>query len=77
LTPAIGTEIKGLDLRQLTDGQKDELYAASRFASLYENSDLLWFLSALLVGERGVVCTSFLFPSIFFGKTDYVAISFP
>lgn len=25
LTPAIGTEIIGLDLRQLTDAQKDEL----------------------------------------------------
>ena len=26
LTPAIGTEIHGIDLRQLTDQQKDELY---------------------------------------------------
>lgn len=25
LTPAIGTEILGVDLRQLTDAQKDEL----------------------------------------------------
>jgi len=25
LTPAIGTEIEGVDLRQLTDVQKDEL----------------------------------------------------
>lgn len=25
LTPAIGTEILGIDLRQLTDAQKDEL----------------------------------------------------
>jgi hypothetical protein len=30
LTPAIGTEIKGLDLRQLTDEQKDELYVFLR-----------------------------------------------
>lgn len=27
LTPAIGTEIEGIDLRQLSDSQKDELYA--------------------------------------------------
>lgn len=26
LTPAIGTELLGIDLRQLTDAQKDELY---------------------------------------------------
>ena len=26
LTPAIGTEISGIDLRQLTPQQKDELY---------------------------------------------------
>ena len=26
LTPAIGTEISGIDLRQLTAQQKDELY---------------------------------------------------
>ena len=25
LTPAIGTELQGIDLRQLTDAQKDEL----------------------------------------------------
>ena len=32
LTPAIGTEILGIDLRQLTGAQKDEL---SVFASLW------------------------------------------
>jgi len=37
LTPAIGTELVGIDLRQLTNTQKDEL--------------------ALLVAERGAVCT--------------------
>lgn len=37
LTPSIGTEIVGIDLRALTNSQKDEL--------------------ALLVAERGVVCT--------------------
>ena len=26
LTPAIGTELHGIDLRQLTDQQKDELW---------------------------------------------------
>ena len=26
LTPALGTEISGIDLRQLSDQQKDELY---------------------------------------------------
>ena len=31
LTPAIGTEIEGLDLRQLSDVQKDELYVASLY----------------------------------------------
>ena len=30
LTPAIGTEIHGLDLRQLTDAQKDELCVLPR-----------------------------------------------
>ena len=29
LTPAIGTEIVGVDLRQLTDAQKDELSVPS------------------------------------------------
>ena len=29
LTPSIGTEIEGLDLRQLSDAQKDELYVTS------------------------------------------------
>ena len=28
LTPAIGTEIEGIDLRKLTDTQKDELYVS-------------------------------------------------
>lgn len=27
LTPVIGTEVTGIDLRQLTPAQKDELYA--------------------------------------------------
>lgn len=30
LTPAIGTEILGIDLRQLSDAQKDELYVLCR-----------------------------------------------
>ena len=37
LTPAIGTEIHGIDLRQLTAQQKDELYA-SCFANLSRSS---------------------------------------
>ena len=30
LTPAIGTELSGIDLRQLTDQQKDELCVSRR-----------------------------------------------
>ena len=33
LTPAIGTEILGIDLRQLTETQKDELSVYIIFAS--------------------------------------------
>lgn len=33
LTPAIGTEILGIDLRQLSDTQKDELYVSVRVQS--------------------------------------------
>lgn len=33
LTPAIGTEIRGIDLRQLTDAQKDELSVFLHYSS--------------------------------------------
>lgn len=52
LTPALGTEIIGLDLRQLSSSQKDELYVKAHIVS-FNYSQLH---SALLIAERGVVC---------------------
>lgn len=53
LTPAIGTEITGIDLRQLSDKQKDELYVK---CLLILGLFRIFASSALLVAERGVVC---------------------
>jgi hypothetical protein len=53
LTPAIGTEILGVDLRQLSVPQKDELWVLNQLPT---NSLLKLATSALLVAERGVVC---------------------
>ena len=55
LTPAIGTEITGLDLRYLSNEQKDELYVYA-FASYRILPHSYTRCSALLVAERGVVC---------------------
>jgi sulfonate dioxygenase len=33
-TPALGTELEGIDLRQLSDAQKDELYVFSYHISV-------------------------------------------
>ncbi|KAF8529303.1 hypothetical protein BU17DRAFT_80535 [Hysterangium stoloniferum] len=52
LTPAIGSEILGLDLRQLSDTQKDELYAPVQNHTFDLSKT---YISALLVAERGVV----------------------
>ncbi|KAI0925647.1 hypothetical protein AcW1_008025 [Taiwanofungus camphoratus] len=52
LTPAIGTEITGIDLRQLSDKQKDELYVK---CLLILGLFRIFASSALLVAERGVV----------------------
>lgn len=58
-SPAIGTELSGIDLRQLSDSQKDELYVLDQrdgpdFTFLY-----IVLHRALLVAERGVVCKQF------------------
>ncbi|CAK5269456.1 unnamed protein product [Mycena citricolor] len=59
LNPTIGTELHGIDLRQLSEAQKDELYVFLRFE---EHS--LSIRSALLVAERGAVCKSSLVCSL-------------
>lgn len=53
--PTIGTELHGIDLRALTDAQKDELYVVISQQMKFAH-DIQTFYSALLVAERGVVC---------------------
>jgi len=66
LSPAIGTRLRGVDLRNLTNTQKDELYAWRLAfgwftdASLYS---LIHLNRALLVAERTVVGESSFHPA--------------
>ncbi len=60
ITPVIGTELLGIDLRQLSKSQKDELCVSPL---PYDGSAELTHVGyvtfrALLVAERGVVCES-------------------